>query len=317
MKTRDIIALSMVKGIGDAFIKKNLNQIVLSPSLDDYISAANIELDEVSEIDHLLERADNILKECRDKGYKVLNLSENEYPASLKVISDPPAVLYMLGNTDLLNNVIAIVGTRESTTLGERIAERLGEHFSKYFSICNGLVEGIDKHSICIDGQFIPNAIGVISGGLNYTETCTSVHAKIIRGVIDAGGLIISPFEPNQKEDQFSGSKVSRIQAGLSSGLILVQSSVNGGSKYTVKSFSKLGRTIGVVHYPSNDEYKAKDFGANHLMVEKGLNGVAEFIGQKTTKGINVKAIISIGGQKDYKTFNDKITGSGEKESLW
>ena len=315
MKTRDIIALSMVKGIGDAFIKKNLNQIVLSPSLDDYISAANIELDEVSEIDHLLERADNILKECRDKGYKVLNLSENEYPASLKVISDPPAVLYMLGNTDLLNNVIAIVGTRESTTLGERIAERLGKHFSKYFSICNGLVEGIDKHSICIDGQFIPNAIGVISGGLNYTETCTSVHAKIIRGVIDAGGLIISPFEPNQKEDQFSGSKVSRIQAGLSSGLILVQSPVNGGSKYTVKAFSRLGRAIGVVHFPSNREYQEEAFSANRLIAEKGIEGIAQFIGLKSSKTLDVKSVVTLKGQFDYDSFIKEIQESAS--SLW
>ena len=47
-------------------------------------------------------------------------------------------------------------------------------------------------------------------------------------------------FFPKQKEDKYSGSKASRIQAGLSHGLILIQSSVSGGSKYTLEKYAKL-----------------------------------------------------------------------------
>lgn len=63
----------------------------------------------------------------------------------------------------------------------------------------------------------------------------------------------------------YSGSKASRIQAGLSHGLILVQSKIDGGSKYTLAKFAKLGRPIGVIHFPSSAEYQSESFGANRL----------------------------------------------------
>jgi len=302
MNTRDIIALTMVKGIGNAFIKKNINQIVLSPSLKEFLSTSNYLLDEFI-LNQLLEKAEVVLDECQECGYRVVDISEAGYPKMLKSISDPPAVLYMLGNTKLLDKVIAIIGTRHSSDLGNRIAEKVGKYFSGYYSICNGLVEGIDSHSIGIRGTVIPNAIGVISGGLNYKSTCSASHKKIINEVLAAGGLIISEFEPNRKEDQFSGSKVSRIQAGLSSGLILVQSSVGGGSKYTIKEFSKLGRTIGVIHYPANKEYFDDSFSANHLIAEKGIDGIAQIVGLKSTKTVNIKSIVVLQGQNDYDTF--------------
>lgn len=303
MKTIDILALSMIKGIGNAFIKKNIDQIALSSSMEGFISTSGIVVDDSSETDRLLERAEKILTECQEKGYTVVNISENAYPEQLKAISDPPAVLYLLGNTKLLYNTVAIIGTRNSTNLGNRIAERLGKFFSNYYSICNGLVEGIDAHAIYVDGKILSNVVGVISGGLNYNETCSESHAKTIEDVLNAGGLIVSEFEPSQKEDQYSGSRVSRIQAGLSSGLILVQSSIDGGSKYTVKAFSKLGRTFGFVHYPANREYYTQVFEVNRLISEKGLEGIASFIGQKTNKGLVFASIVKIEKKEDYETF--------------
>lgn len=95
-------------------------------------------------------------------------------------INDPPAVLYIKGNETLLNKVIAIIGTRHSTPLGNKIAERLGEHFSQEYSICNGLVEGIDEHSIYFNGKITSKAIGIISRGLNYAQTCSKAHAKLL-----------------------------------------------------------------------------------------------------------------------------------------
>ena len=305
----------MVKGIGNAYIKKNINRIVLSSSLEDYVFSSNIEVDEFYEPVRFIKKADSIVEECHDKGYKIVNISESNYPASLKAISDPPAVLYMLGDESLLDNAIAIIGTRNSTLLGNRIAERLSNFFSKNFSICNGLVEGIDEHAIYIDGHILPNVIGVISGGLNYEETCSASHAKTIKDVLAAGGLIVSEFEPSQKEDQFSGSKVSRIQAGLSSGLILVQSSIDGGSKYTMKAFSKLGRTIGVVHFPCNQEYQEDSFSANRLVAGKGVDGIAQFIGLKSSKVLKIKSLVILQGQKDYDGFINEI--QNVTHSLW
>ncbi len=288
----------MVKGIGPAFIKKNCHRLINDSSCDQIVKESKPE-----ELDNLVsyaKTADEIMSDCKDNDIKVVSIIDAEYPSQLKEIGDPPSVLFIKGNLSLLNHVIAIIGTRHSSELGNKIAERVGSYFADYFSICNGLVEGIDEHSIYVGSKVLSNVVGIISGGLCYNETCSSHHIQVINDVLEAGGLIISEYYPRQKEDMYSGSKASRIQAGLSHALILVQSKVDGGSKYTLSKFAKLGRPIGVIHYPSSEEYESESFGANRLIVEKGKEGIAQIIGLKKASSLNTGELIALSNKDDY-----------------
>lgn len=298
MDIKNILILSMVKGIGPAFIKKNCHRLINDNSCDQIVKESKPE-----ELDNLVsyaKTADEIMSDCKDNDIKMVSIIDAEYPSQLKEIGDPPSVLFIKGNLSLLNHVIAIIGTRHSSELGNKIAERVGSYFADYFSICNGLVEGIDEHSIYVGSKVLSNVVGIISGGLCYNETCSSHHIQVINDVLEAGGLIISEYYPRQKEDKYSGSKASRIQAGLSHGLILVQSKIDGGSKYTLAKFAKLGRPIGVIHFPSSAEYQSESFGANRLIAEKGKDGLAQMIGLKKTSSINIGPLIVLSNKDDY-----------------
>lgn len=302
MNIQNLIALSMVKGVGPAFIKKSIPQLYAQDDIHFIVRTKSPE--EEFNIGRYLQDAEDIINECEKNKINIISILSDDYPCLLREITDPPCVLYSLGNLNLINNSLAIIGTRHSTTLGDKIAERLGGFFSSKYSICNGLVEGIDEKAITPNGNYINNAVGIISGGLNYSDTCTQLHAKIIDRVLDAGGLILSEYAPNQKEDRYSGSKASRIQAGLSKGAILVQSSIIGGSKYTVSAFAKLNRTLGVISYEASDEYKTDDaFGANRLISEKGIQGVANFIGIKNCSLVKLKELVILRTSKDYTSF--------------
>ncbi|MCF0158803.1 MAG: DNA-processing protein DprA [Veillonella sp.] len=305
MVLKDILILSQVKGIGPAFFKKNRVRLINCDDCIDIIKEVNPDAE--SEYSNYENFADSVIRDCESLGIKALTCFSSEYPQQLLEISDPPPVLYVKGNEKLLDKVIAIIGTRHSTPLGEVIAERLGEHFSQEFAICNGLVEGIDEHSIYHNGKVTSKAIGIISGGLNYKQTCTKAHAKVIEDVLNAGGLIISEYPPQQAEDKYSGSKASRIQAALSQGLILVQSSIDGGSKYTLAAFAKLPRILGVIHFPSSEEYKSEKFEANRVIIAEWKEGVAKFVGLKTSKKVALLNIIPIQGKADYDTFSKNL----------
>ena len=305
MDIKNILILSMVKGIGPAFIKKNCHRLINDSSCDQIIKESKPE-----ELDNLVsyaKTADEVLSDCKDNDIKMVSIIDAEYPSQLKEIGDPPSILFLKGNQSLFKNVIAIIGTRHSSELGNKIAERVGSYFADYFSICNGLVEGIDEHSIYVGGKVLPNVVGIISGGLCYNETCSSHHIQVINDVLDAGGLIISEYYPRQKEDMYSGSKASRIQAGLSHGLILVQSKIDGGSKYTLDKFAKLGRPIGVIHYPASAEYELESFGANRLIVEKGKEGLAQMIGKKKTSYLNIGKVFVLTSRADYDILLNEI----------
>lgn len=312
MDTKNLLILSQVKGLGPAFFKKHRIELLNSNNIQFFIDKFTNE----SKSNFLFyeENAEKIIEDCKSLGIQMISCLSNNYPQQLLDINLPPVMLYIKGNTTLLKNIVSIIGTRNSTPLGNLIAERLGSYFSKDFAICNGLVEGIDEHSIHFGDKTISNAIGVISGGLNYEFTCSKPHAKLIDRVLDAGGLVLSEFSPQQCEDKYSGSKASRIQAGLSQGLILVQSGIDGGSKYTLSTFAKLPRTLGVIHYPSSKEYQSKAFEANRVIVNEQYVGLARIIGLKTEKTISVKSIITISGKKDYDLFKNAIIKNNKLE---
>lgn len=302
MDIKNIIALSMVKGIGPSFIKRNILRVESDDDCASLVRECKPE-QEVLLPDFLAE-SEKIIEMSETMGIDVVSILSSKYPPLLREISDPPSVLYMKGNKSLLSKIgIAIIGTRKSSGLGNKIAGRLGEYFSRDYVICNGLVEGIDENSICVNGKIVDNVIGVISGGLSYNETCSKKHIKLIDEVLTAGGLIVSEYPPLKKEDKISGSSASRIQAGLSQGLILVQSSVNGGSKYTIKAFAKLGRALGVIHYPESDGYNEESFGANRLIVSEGMGGIAKILGLKSPSKLNIGSIVVINGKMDYMEF--------------
>lgn len=80
-----------------------------------------------------------------------------KYPKLLRLIDDPPVILYVRGNDLALDHAdaVAVVGTREPTDMGLRVARRLAKFFAERgFLIVSGLAKGIDTaaHEGALDG---------------------------------------------------------------------------------------------------------------------------------------------------------------------
>ena len=307
MKTeaKYIIAISLIKGIGAAFMKQNIHLIDSYKDNLEMLCGISNKIN-IVDLEENIKYAEQIIRECGELDIKVRTIIDSDYPKQLLEIKDPPPVLYLKGNTDLLSKAIAIIGTRKSTNLGNKIASKLGEYFSNKWAICNGLVDGIDKSAVLINNKIAPNVIGVLSGGLNFEKTSSKVTKELASLVLANNGLLVSEQEPNKKEDQFSGSKASRIQAGLSNGLILAQSSIAGGSKYTLKTFTELKRPIGVIAFETNSEYQiSEEFSANRLLVLDGKKGLLKICEIKKPENLKTSDIIKISGIIDYNIFEE------------
>ena len=315
-ETANIIAFSLLKGVGPAFIKKHLVSLRRGIEYPNDLSAIYDKF-KLSDFEQNQEIAYSIISDCEKLNINVISIVDSEYPSSLLQIKDPPPVLYLKGNISLLNRAVAIIGTRKSTDLGNKIASRIGSFIGRNWSVCNGLVNGIDKHSIFSGNIILPNVIGVLSGGLNYEYTCNGTTKDMAQQVLSNNGLLISEYEPNRKEDQFSGSKASRIQAGLAKLLIIIQSSTNGGSKYTLKAFSVLERPLAVVNFKNNLEFsESVDFEANRLIVSKANQGIMEMCDIKRLDSILITKILRIESSEDYKLIENELAASDIKSNL-
>lgn len=304
---KNIMAFSLVKGIGASFMKQNIHLIQLYKdniemlsSVSNKVSSSDLEANKIN--------VEKIINDCLENDIQIITLIDDEYPKNLLEIKDPPPIIYWKGNYSLLSKAIAIIGTRKSTDLGNKIAAKLGAYFSENWAICNGLVDGIDKNSVLINNEMVPNVIGILSGGLNFEKTSSKVTKELATKVLSNNGLLISEQEPNKKEDQFSGSKASRIQAGLSKGLLLTQSSITGGSKYTLKSFSEVRRPIGVVAFESSPEYQnSEEFSGNRLLIAENKKGLLKMCDIKKEESLKTSQIIRIAGIADYTIFENSI----------
>src|SRR5580700_4745477 len=87
------------------------------------------------------------LASAQSLGCKLLTWDEPEYPVRLREIYDPPPLLYVRGNTELLGRrLISVVGARRPTPYGNQMAERVGHDLAERgMVIVSGLARGIDS----------------------------------------------------------------------------------------------------------------------------------------------------------------------------
>ena len=308
-----LLAVSSLKGIGPAFIHRYINTShFISGNLQEEIEnilAVGKKKFDVDEVAYQIDNAYKIYSETAENNIQALTVFSDEYPSQLKVLKDAPPVIFLKGNLkNLHSNTVCIIGTREPDDIGKEISKRVGRYFSENnWSICNGLAEGIDTFSIKDGTKYYENVIGILAGGLNYNSSKTLLKSTAANAdkILENNGLLISEMPLNKKEDTFSVVKSCRIQAGMSDGLLLVQSSLTGGSKYTVKAFAEHIRPLAVIN-PISDADALQFYEANIEIIHNFRKGIAEMTELKPEK-IAISSFHTIRSKDDYVTFEKSM----------
>jgi DNA processing protein len=314
-----IIALSQLKGIGPAFIKKVVNNESfksnnLIKEIKEITSSNKKQFDD-DMIHEAIENANDIIFKCKEENITVIELTSEDYPILLKEIKDPPPIIYCKGNLNLLyNKTVCIIGTREPNENAMKISERISSFYSNSsWAICNGLAEGVDSFSIKSNDKVHNKIIGILAGGLNYKtkKTLLIKTAENAEMTIESGGLLISEIPPDKKEDTFTVVKSCRIQAGISNGLILIQSSLDGGSRFTTKSFCETQRPIAVIN-PVQSDFELPSYNANKEIIINNKKGLSKFTELKEDK-IHTSKIFVIKSKDNYSEFEILMKNSTQK----
>lgn len=174
---------------------------------------------------------------------------DEQYPAALAHIYDPPAALFYRGKLDLLAcPALAIVGTRRPTHYGLTVARQLSGELAKAgFSIISGLAQGIDTevHRACLEVQ--GNTVAVLGNGLAVTYPQGN---KRLADEVAAHGLLLTEFTPFAPPKPYHFPIRNRIIAGLSLGVIVVEASDKSGALITANHAVEQGREVFAVPGP-------------------------------------------------------------------
>jgi len=196
-------------------------------------------------------------------GCRLLTWDEPEYPARLREIYDPPPLLYVKGNIDLLNrHTISIVGARRPTPYGNQMAERLAKDLAdRGLVITSGLARGIDAsaHKGAL-ASAVGTTIGVLGCGVDVVYPKEN---KRIFEQIEQRGAVISEFPLGTFPAPQNFPIRNRILAGMALGVVVVEGQQYSGSLITARLAMEFGREVfgvpGNVTQPSS-------FGPNQLI---------------------------------------------------
>lgn len=314
---RNVLALRSLRGVGPAFFKKHLPIIKEAISCADaYESLATLIKAKPSRDDWngALEDAARTVERCHQLGIRGLSITDPDYPTKALEIAKPSPVLFVRGDTSLLKRkTVGIIGTRQPTRTGMIIASRIGAYFANnHISICNGLADGVDASSIMTGDTCHAGSVGVMGGGLDLLEQRLSSKTVTERAarLLASGGLLVSEALPGTKEDTYSIISSCRVQAALSDAMVLVQSSMTGGSRFAVAAFCGLPRVLAFID-PPEQERKDEAFSANVAMSQDQAQGLIAFA---DVKHVGVTELVSLKSREDYSIVLDRLC-SGVREA--
>ncbi len=208
---------------------------------------------------------DVVWERCLELGLDVLLATDSRYPAVLAGDHEAPAVLFARGDLAALDGRrVGVVGTRNATEGGRRLAFRLGRELAEAdVRVVSGLARGIDGcvHSGVLDHRSAP-PIGVVASG--HDVPFPKVHSKLWEAVGERG-LLLSEHPPGSPPlpDQFPAR--NRVIAALSEVVVVVESRRRGGSLVTARLAADRG--IPVLAVPGSLLNRAAE-GTNRLIAD-------------------------------------------------
>jgi DNA processing protein len=207
------------------------------------------------------------------QGGSIVTLGCAEYPERLKEIYDPPPVLWVRGNVQLLARPsIAVVGTRHPSPYGAGVAEMLSRDLSaRRLTIVSGMARGID--TCAHKGALAARTATIAVWGTGIDVVYPKENRKLADEIVATGGTIVSEMPMGTFPAPQNFPRRNRIISGLSIGVLVVEASENSGTRVTARCAAEQDRDLYAV--PGN--VTSKNSWTPNTLIKQGAKLVASW----------------------------------------
>ena len=164
-----------------------------------------------------------------------------DYPPLLALLDDAPAAIAVLGDPALLaSRAVALVGGRNASANGQRMAENLAAELARSLVVVSGLARGIDAaaHAGALQTG---RTVAAVAGGLDMPYP--PEHADLQRRIAESGAVVTeAPLGTAPQARHFP--RRNRIIAGLALGVVVVEAALRSGSLITARLAQEAGREL-------------------------------------------------------------------------
>ena len=187
----------------------------------------------------IFERYDEFMR----SGMKVVFAWEEDYPARLRYIPDPPLALFYIGRLPEDNKLsVAVIGARQCSEYGEMLADELGEALGKNdVNVISGMAVGIDGISQSAAVAAGGSSFGVLGCGADicYPDSNYGLYEKL-----KTSGGVLSAYPPGTPAISRYFPPRNRIVSGLSDAVVVLEARNRSGTLITVDMALEQGRDI-------------------------------------------------------------------------
>lgn len=200
------------------------------------------------------------LRAGRAANARLVFRGEAEYPAALTALSDAPPMLWVAGKVELLRRpLVAIVGARNASSLGLRMARRMAAELAEEGIVTvSGLARGIDAE---VHRETLKSGtVAVMAGGVDYIypqENAALTHD------IGYHGLRLSEQPMGLQPQARHFPTRNRLIAGLARAVVVIEAAAKSGSLITAEAGLAIGREVLAV---PGHPFDARSGGCNHLI---------------------------------------------------
>ena len=190
------------------------------------------------------QKIDNIIAASKKCNSFIIPFDSPLYPQLLQQIYDPPLVLFVRGNVELLNKrQLAIVGSRSATINGRNITVSIAQELVSLDKvITSGLALGIDAAAHRGALQGLGGTIAVVATGIDRVYPAR--HKTLATEILENQGAIVSEFIPGTSPKPGHFPKRNRIISGMSEGVLVVEAEIRSGSLITARCALEQNRDV-------------------------------------------------------------------------
>lgn len=181
---------------------------------------------------------------CEAPCHALLTLDDPDYPLLLREIADPPPLLFLKGDSSLLQlPQVAIVGSRHPSLAGKADAQAFAAELAGVgLVITSGMARGIDASAHAGTLRVSGKTIAVLGTGAD--RPYPRENSRLYEEIVARGGLIMSEFLPGALPLPMHFPRRNRIISGLSLGVLVVEAAPESGSLITARLAAEQGRPV-------------------------------------------------------------------------
>ena len=244
------LALSFIDDVGPVTARRLLSAFrspkkILEAKIDELRDVEDISEAKLKKIAgfNSWDAVEKTIVTSKEHGIRMIKYIDSEYPENLREIEDSPVLLYCKGRLEKEDRyAIAMVGSRNMTPYGQKIAENIASGLASYgFTIVSGMARGIDtcSHRGALNAR--GRSIAVLGNGLDNPYPAENAA---LFDELSNNGCVISEFPPGTPPNRENFPRRNRLISGLSLGVLVVEATVKSGSLITAGYALEQGKEV-------------------------------------------------------------------------